>query len=44
MRCTGGGSDDCCAAFENGTSMDRNCTQFNFVANEQSEFTCSGKK
>ena len=42
MRCTGTGSNDCCAAFEsNGMcSPDLNCEQNNFVANQQNNFIC----
>ena len=42
MRCTGSGSSaDCCVAFDNGVcSNDLTCTETNFVANEQNNYTC----
>ena len=41
MRCTGTGSGDCCVAFDNGMcSNDLTCTETNFVANEQNNYTC----
>ena len=41
MRCTGTGSNDCCAAFEDGNCISTtNCSETNFVANEQNNFTC----
>ena len=41
MRCTGSGSDDCCVAFESGTCLAiLDCTENNFVANEQNNFIC----
>ena len=41
MRCTGNGSDDCCVAFENGLCIDDlTCSETNFVANEQNNYTC----
>ncbi len=41
MRCTGTGSNDCCAAFEDGDCIPTTtCSETNFVANEQSNFTC----
>ena len=42
MRCTGTGSADCYVAFDNGVcSNNLTCTETNFVANEQTNFTCS---
>ena len=41
MRCTGTGSNDCCAAFEDSNCIHTTtCTEPNFVANEQNNFTC----
>ena len=41
MRCTGTGSDDCCVTFDNGVcSNDLTCSETNFVANEQNNYTC----
>ena len=41
MRCTGTGSNDCCAAFEDGNCIPTTtCSETNFVANEQNNFTC----
>ena len=42
MRCTGTGSNDCCAAFEvDGICIPTTtCSETNFVANEQNNFTC----
>ena len=39
MRCTGTGSDDCCPLFDNEQCAEM-CSQVNFVANEQNNFTC----
>ena len=43
MRCTGTGSNDCCAAFEDGNCINSTtgCSQDNFVANSQNNFFCS---
>ena len=41
MRCTGTGSNDCCAAFEDSDCIPTTtCSETNFVANEQSNFVC----
>ena len=41
MRCTGTGSNDCCAAFEDSNCIiTTTCSETNFVANEQNNFTC----
>ena len=41
MRCTGTGSNDCCAAFEDSNCIPTpTCSETNFVANEQNNFTC----
>ena len=41
MRCTGTGSNDCCAAFEDSNCiLTTTCSETNFVANEQNNFTC----
>ena len=41
MRCTGSGSGDCCVAFEDGTCLATlECTENNFVANEQNNYNC----
>ncbi len=41
MRCTGTGSNDCCAAFEDSNCIPiTTCSETNFVANEQNDFTC----
>ena len=41
MRCTGTGSNDCCAAFEDSNCISTPiCSENNFVANEQNSFTC----
>ena len=43
MRCTGTGSNDCCAAFEDSNCISTTtCSETNFVANEQNNFTCGG--
>ena len=43
MRCTGTGSNDCCAAFEDGNCIPTTtCNETNFVAIEQNNFTCGG--
>ncbi len=43
MRCTGTGSNDCCAAFEDSNCIPTTtCSETNFVANEQNNFTCGG--
>ena len=42
MRCTGTGSNDCCAAFEDNNCIPTTtCSETNFVAIEQNNFTCS---
>ena len=44
MRCTGTGSDDCCAAFEeNNCISTTTCNETNFVAIEQNNYICAGE-